>query len=522
MGFHLTIAQGKEAGKEFAFEQESVTIGRTSDCDVILYDPGVSRKHARIFAEGGKYFVEDMGSSNGTRLNGTPIAQRQQLGEGDAVTLGPVVFNFHTRSLEPNTDAGLGDGQGDGSTRIVSLDSIRSPATALAPPGASADELSRMSRTTTRSSKQVAPSEVTNVKPRPSNPNLPAARPAAGRPAAAPARTQSNGALSAAAAGPGKLTAAERARIKRENSAKVAEFKLFWAEASGKVRMAILAALGVVVLAAAGGGLYAATRESDVGKLPPEPGVLGPAPLTFSFGLPGPGGKVDYLRADMKVFQFEFTSPTRAVVILHYQAKDVAAQEVSITVNGQALGNVPPDAINADEVMHQLLIPPTALKKGEPNEVIFDNTRNPPGNDPWRIWNIRVETTPLPEVPPAQLLRDATEYFRRAQQNEERATIGAPNLYNAWKDFRTAWLMLEVHPDPKPELYLLARDSVKRTQQALDRRCRNLLLEAAQAYQHKDWAGAKSTLTHIKDYFPNARDQTCQARAEAKMWEWDL
>src|SRR5437868_6677588 len=93
MAFQLTIAQGKEAGREFAFEQTSVTIGRTAECDVILYDPGVSRKHARIFEEGNAYCVEDLGSSNGTQVNGESI-QRVRLNDGDVLSLGPVVFNF--------------------------------------------------------------------------------------------------------------------------------------------------------------------------------------------------------------------------------------------------------------------------------------------------------------------------------------------------------------------------------------------------------------------------------------------
>src|SRR4029450_1729218 len=93
MGFQLTIAEGKEAGREFVFEQASVVIGRTSECDVVLYDPGVSRRHARIFAEGEQYFVEDMGISHGPKVNGA-IVKKKQLTDGDNVALGPVVFNF--------------------------------------------------------------------------------------------------------------------------------------------------------------------------------------------------------------------------------------------------------------------------------------------------------------------------------------------------------------------------------------------------------------------------------------------
>ena len=98
MAFQLVIAEGKEAGREFVFEQQSVLIGRTSDCDVVLYDPGVSRKHARIFSESAQYFVEDMGSSNGTKVNGA-IIKKKLLADGDAISLGPVVFNFAGLSL---------------------------------------------------------------------------------------------------------------------------------------------------------------------------------------------------------------------------------------------------------------------------------------------------------------------------------------------------------------------------------------------------------------------------------------
>src|SRR3954447_11448561 len=105
MGFQLTISEGKEAGREFVFEQQAVEIGRTSDCDVVLYDPGVSRKHARIFSEQAGYFVEDMGSSHGTQDNGA-IIKKKQLADGDAIWLGPVVFNFAgLAGLDENTDA---------------------------------------------------------------------------------------------------------------------------------------------------------------------------------------------------------------------------------------------------------------------------------------------------------------------------------------------------------------------------------------------------------------------------------
>ena len=118
MNFQLTIAEGKEAGREFVFDRDTVSIGRSSECDVVLYDPGVSRRHARLTIEGEAVYVEDSGSANGTKVNGEliPREERRQLEDGDRITLGPVVFGFTTQ-VEPEESAPLA--VVDQSTRIV-------------------------------------------------------------------------------------------------------------------------------------------------------------------------------------------------------------------------------------------------------------------------------------------------------------------------------------------------------------------------------------------------------------------
>jgi hypothetical protein len=72
---------------------EPVTIGRMPDCTVPLADPNVSRRHAEIRRDGDRVFLIDLGSTNGTRVNGVPVHQRQLVG-GDVVTVGITAFRY--------------------------------------------------------------------------------------------------------------------------------------------------------------------------------------------------------------------------------------------------------------------------------------------------------------------------------------------------------------------------------------------------------------------------------------------
>ena len=111
MGFSLTIQEGKELGRQYSFDQPEVAIGRTADNDIVLYDAGVSRKHAIIRDEGGRFFVEDLGSANGTQVNGNP-AREEELQSGDEIAVGPVVLSFEVVASD------------DGSTRILDTSSL--------------------------------------------------------------------------------------------------------------------------------------------------------------------------------------------------------------------------------------------------------------------------------------------------------------------------------------------------------------------------------------------------------------
>jgi Protein of unknown function (DUF3662)/FHA domain len=87
----------REDGRERTVPLASadVTIGRLADCDVVLKDRGASRKHAQVRLRDGAWVLTDLGSTNGTRLNGQTV-QSRPLSDGDKITIGTTVIEFRS------------------------------------------------------------------------------------------------------------------------------------------------------------------------------------------------------------------------------------------------------------------------------------------------------------------------------------------------------------------------------------------------------------------------------------------
>ena len=83
----LVIRSGPGAGRQLPLDRELI-IGRAAGADLVLDDPGISRRHLSARLEGGAIVVEDLGSSNGTYVNGRRIAGAVELAPGDEVRLG--------------------------------------------------------------------------------------------------------------------------------------------------------------------------------------------------------------------------------------------------------------------------------------------------------------------------------------------------------------------------------------------------------------------------------------------------
>ena len=75
------------------------TIGRDPDCDLVIPDISVSRWHARLDRDANGWLLRDLGSTNGTRLNGWRVRDPVPVGRGDRVSFGAVTFVLSDRAL---------------------------------------------------------------------------------------------------------------------------------------------------------------------------------------------------------------------------------------------------------------------------------------------------------------------------------------------------------------------------------------------------------------------------------------
>jgi len=81
----FVVKEGDLDGKSWTLDQDVITIGRGADCDIVLPERQVSRRHARVERRNLGYLLIDLGSRNGTYVNGQEIKQPYYLQDGDEV-----------------------------------------------------------------------------------------------------------------------------------------------------------------------------------------------------------------------------------------------------------------------------------------------------------------------------------------------------------------------------------------------------------------------------------------------------
>jgi pSer/pThr/pTyr-binding forkhead associated (FHA) protein len=90
----VTIADGPQAGVGATMTSEPVVIGRGSDCQIRLDDDYSSTRHARLFQSEGEWWVEDLGSTNGTYLDGQRVTRPVPAEIGGSIRIGRTTLNI--------------------------------------------------------------------------------------------------------------------------------------------------------------------------------------------------------------------------------------------------------------------------------------------------------------------------------------------------------------------------------------------------------------------------------------------
>ena len=89
----VIAAMGHEPGEDFDVN-DGITLGRSASSEVTVDDPFASAAHARIFPRGDFMYIEDMGSTNGTFLNGRQLRKPEQLKVADVIRIGDTEYRY--------------------------------------------------------------------------------------------------------------------------------------------------------------------------------------------------------------------------------------------------------------------------------------------------------------------------------------------------------------------------------------------------------------------------------------------
>ncbi len=91
----LSIQNGPMAGRSYRFHQDVTTIGRTNGNDLVISGRTVSRRHARLWFDNGRWYLQDLGSANGTLVNNVRIYQPVALNDNDVINFGDEIVLFN-------------------------------------------------------------------------------------------------------------------------------------------------------------------------------------------------------------------------------------------------------------------------------------------------------------------------------------------------------------------------------------------------------------------------------------------
>ena len=470
MGFRLTVLAGPEEGRDYTFERIEITIGRTMENDVVLPDPGISRQHLSIRDKGGAYILKDLGSSNGTLLNGRKVLE-EVLKSGDVITIGGAKIRFEAEESKASRPARKPPRQRQ-----------------TAPRGRARDRKPRKRLTPARPAKQSgAVIRSAGMRKR----TDPRAQKESGRAAevsrTAPARRDGRPAKK----GAGPLTEL------------VAKGVTWFKGLNKRMQIILIAVAGLlfllIVVKLFQGGRDFVRGSTDHSEEEFLPGQYDSDGEAFSYGL----GPVTILCREKATFKFKYANG-RATMTYAVAGID-NKQEVAIQLNGMLVGHAPITLGKWSDYL-RLNLPRKHLLENEENRITFLNMVNYNNADAEENWAVEVdsiEETPLP--PPDK--EAAAEAFKIAKERYKTKNVAPPNLFRSLDYFKKARDYLELIPEEsRPEIYLEANEMVQKIEKELEERFRNYRFEAEREKNRNRFDKAKNIYRQLMLTFPDTED----------------
>lgn len=92
----LVVSEGPLAGTELELSSAPIMLGRAQECTLVLEDDYASGKHARLFPQGSRWFIEDLGSTNGTWLGEEQLTRASTVEPGEKIRIGKTALELRT------------------------------------------------------------------------------------------------------------------------------------------------------------------------------------------------------------------------------------------------------------------------------------------------------------------------------------------------------------------------------------------------------------------------------------------
>jgi hypothetical protein len=241
---------------------------------------------------------------------------------------------------------------------------------------------------------------------------------------------------------------------------------------------------------------------------------LGTEPSKDCWGL---SNQATHPTPDKAQFSFNFpVTAKKAIATLHFAAGNIGKPEiVDITVNAVHQGFANRSSFGDDLHNQDVVLTPKHLKANEKNLLVFDNIKNPPGQESWVVCKVWVEVQQLPSGSAAELRENAKANLDVGDRKYDDRKVGARNLFDAWLSYKKAKLFLEAMEE-KPDDYEIVKAKIRDCDRELDEQCSKWLLKGQAMEQTGKTSDAISNYKNGQLFFPE-KDHPCYQQLRERL-----